>query len=96
MVVLDQQVGLGELTNDLSSRVRYLSDGNSMFVEFSFDEPTNVTLQVFNILGQEVFGKQELTVERSKVKVLDRQNVMGTYLIRVDAGDSSTVGKVIY
>ena len=96
MIVIDEEVGFDMFTNPLSTQVKYLSNGSEMYVAFSFDEPTIITLQVYNMLGQEMYSKTNLTVENDMVKIMDRQKVMGTYLIRVDTGDGSTVGKVIY
>jgi len=90
-------VGIGnELTDDLSLKVTYITNGDGLFVEFSFEEPTSVNLRIFNILGQEVSRLHEFKAMRSKIKILDPQQTVATYLIRVDTESGSASKKVIY
>ncbi|HIA05515.1 MAG TPA: PKD domain-containing protein, partial [Flavobacteriales bacterium] len=96
-VVMDNPIiGMDDLGDDLSLKVTYITNGDGLFVEFSFEEPTSVNLRIFNILGQEVSRLHEFKAMRSKIKILDPQQTVATYLIRVDTESGSTAKKVIY
>ncbi|HHZ65224.1 MAG TPA: PKD domain-containing protein [Flavobacteriales bacterium] len=97
-VVMDSPlVGIGnELTDDLSLKVTYITNGDGLFAEFSFEEPTSVNLRIFNILGQEVSRLDDVKVLRNTVKIMGAQKTIATYLIRVDTESGSASKKVIY
>jgi PKD repeat protein len=97
-VVMDSPlVGIGnELAEDLSWKVNYITNGDGLFAEFSFEEPTSVTLHIFNVLGQEVSRLNDVEAFRNTIKIMGPQKSVATYLIRVDIDGGSTTKKVVY
>jgi len=97
-VVMDSPlVGIGmELAEDLSWKVNYITNGDGLFAEFSFEEPTSVDLHILNVLGQEVSRLDNFEAFKNTVKIMGPQQSVATYLIRVDTDSGSTSKKVIY
>ena len=97
IVVLDEPlVGIDDIGGMGFPNVNYLTKNDGIYVQFTFDEPTPVNVQVFNIIGQEITPRLNVTVDRNEIKLLDRSDVVGIYLIRVESDTWSTTGKVIY
>ncbi|MBL4578158.1 MAG: hypothetical protein JKX74_06760, partial [Flavobacteriales bacterium] len=96
IVVLDGPVGLEDIGDKAIPNVNYLTKSDGIYIQFTLEEPVAVSIQVFNIIGQEITPKLNITVSRDVIKLLNRREVVGTYFIKVDSDTWSTTGKVIY
>ncbi|MBL4656799.1 MAG: T9SS type A sorting domain-containing protein, partial [Flavobacteriales bacterium] len=89
-------VGINNKPIKLALDVKYIPSKAGLYVEFAFEEPTDVNIRVYNLLGQEVSTIDNVSVLKDKVKVLDPAKVIGTYFIKLETESGSTIGKVIY
>jgi hypothetical protein len=76
---------------DASSQV-FTNDGKIM-VQFGFEETSDVTINVFNTLGQEVTATKNVSVGKETI-TLDNPGTSGIYLVRITKGNEVVTKKI--
>ena len=76
---------------DASSQV-FTNDGKIM-VQFGFEETSDVTINVFNTLGQEVTATKNVRVGKETI-TLDNPGTSGIYLVRITKGNEVVTKKI--
>jgi PKD repeat protein len=93
VTVLNEPLSLDEIAAGISMHL--LDNAGSISLSIELDEPSDITLTLYNTLGQQL-GMQEFSDVRSTVVPLSTPRTAGIYLIKVTAGDKQITRKFFY
>ncbi|HET6990745.1 MAG TPA: T9SS type A sorting domain-containing protein, partial [Bacteroidia bacterium] len=78
---------------DAMSQV-FVNNGN-ILAEFGFEEKTDVSISIFNAIGQQVSAAKNVSVGKETI-ALDNPDAHGVYLVRITKGDEVVTKKIYY
>lgn len=85
-------------TGDIASgfNVQLLYSANEMFLSFELAEAADVSVGIFNMLGQQVQSMQYSNTQRNVVPIDLTSSARGIYFIRLQSGEKSIIHKLYH
>lgn len=80
---------------DLNGQSNVYANANGIFAQFGFESATDVTISMYNTLGQEVIGAKQYNVSNETVS-LDLPGAHGIYFVRIQGAGQEITRKIYY
>jgi len=82
-------------TVDINDQITIFPDDNGVYIEFSFDQLTNLKLSVYNLLGQKVTADNNIRVKQDRTRLNLPNKVRGIYFIKIEMGEDIFTRKLV-
>jgi len=96
-VLVDHILGIEEISNGVSFGMYPNPTNNNTTLAYKLDKDQNVNVQVFNMLGQQVYSNNEGLVSSGEHTILINTSTLqnGIYFVKFNADNASTTKKLI-
>lgn len=89
----EQALAISE-SSMLNERIDVINSAEGVFVQFNFEESTDATIAVVNVLGQEIMNRIETRAGKQLVKIDAPSGINGIHFITVTVNGSQFTDKI--
>ncbi|MEO6883928.1 MAG: PKD domain-containing protein [Bacteroidia bacterium] len=94
ITILDNSTGIKSI-NPLQNLVKLVTTPNGYYLNFSFQNLSDVIISAINMLGQKIISDEEIKVQNNNVKINFSPAAKGIYYINVRKGNQNIGFKVV-